>query len=75
MPFLPPGHTSVFPAEWLDVATLEFDQIATSSFYSYIYGTHENRHPVESRHNLPRETNFFVVETLGEYGIRSKKVA
>ena len=57
MPFLPPGQTSVFPAERLDVAMLEFNLSAMlyfSSFYSYIHKTHENRHKVESRHNLPR---------------------
>ena len=34
MPFCLPGPTSVFPAEWLHVAMLEFDQTATSSCYS-----------------------------------------
>ena len=38
------------------------------------YRTHENRHTVESRHNLPRVTNFLVVETLGECSIRPKQV-
>ena len=32
----------------------------------YIYGTHEDRHRVESRHDLPKGTNGLVVETLSE---------
>lgn len=73
MPFFLPGPTSVFPAEWLHVATLEFDQTATSSYYSYIHGTHGNRQRVESRHNLPKRTNALVVETL-ECSIRTQQV-
>ncbi len=73
MPFFLPGHTSVFPAEWLEVAALEFDQIATSGFY--IHGTHENRHRVESRHNLLKGTNVLVVETLAECSTRPTQVA